>query len=244
MAQYFNETQWNMRIQKPDWYIPIWSEVKALQANIKNYSEPERKKIKKEIYDFFQKNIKTKKICLGATGPNWDKQRKPIDMIIIHHTSHPSGITWQRLNAIHLIRLYAAYYSNPTEKSEKFIKGKPIYSHHFRKDGTQVFYAYHWLVRRNGKAERLLHDNETGWQAGDWEVNCKSIAICLDGDFEEKKTPKPMLKAIIKIINTYYPHILPQNILGHHEINPKTTCPGKLFMKKWKQSILKNLKNE
>jgi|GEM_PF-2098109 len=47
-----------------------------------------------------------------------------------------------------------------------------------------VFCAYHWLVYMDGTMERLLQDNEVGWHAGKWDVNCKSVAICLDDDFE------------------------------------------------------------
>ena len=28
---------------------------------------------------------------------------------------------------------------------------------------NKKFYAYHWLVRMDGNAERLLNDNEIGW---------------------------------------------------------------------------------
>lgn len=82
--------------------------------------------IKEEIYQFFENRLATKEIVLGNNGPNWDVERKPIDSIIIHHTKNQPGITWQRLSAMHLIRLYATYYSNPV-KNEKHIKGQPIF---------------------------------------------------------------------------------------------------------------------
>jgi len=137
---------------------------------------------------------------------------------------------------MHLIRLYAMYYSNPVE-NEKYIKGQPIFSHHFR-DGEQVFYAYHWLVRMNGEVERLLPDNETGWQAGNWEVNCRSVAICLDNDFENSRPSVNVIETIAKIIKENYNHVEKARIFGHREVSPKTTCPGNSFLSDWKQEIL------
>ena len=87
----------------------------------------------------------------------------------------------------------------------------------------------------DGTVERLLNDNEIGWHAGDWKVNCHSVAICLDNDFENAAPSNSVLSAVAKLIKTHYPHT---HILGHREINPQTTCPGNLFLPDWKKKLI------
>ena len=236
MAKYFDEHRWSEAIKHEDWYLRLADDYKKLTKQAEESSKEISEEIKEEIYRFLENRLAKKEIALGKDGPNWDAERKQIDTIVIHHTKNPSGITWQRLSATHLIRLYAMYYSSPTE-NEKHIKGQPIYSHHLR-NGEQVFYVYHWLVRMNGEIERLLPDNETGWQAGNWEANCRSVAICLDNDFENSSPSKEVIATIAKIIKENYNHVEKERIFGHREINLKTTCPGNLFLEGWKKEIL------
>jgi len=239
MAKYFDEQKWSEVVRHNDWYLRLSDDYKKLMKQAEESSKEISDEIKKEIYQFFENRLAKKEIALGESGPNWDAERKSIDTIVIHHTKNPPDITWQRLSAMHLIRLYSMYYSSPTD-SEKPIKRQPIYSHHFR-NGEQVFYVYHWLVRMNGGIERLLLDNETGWQAGNWEINCRSIAICLDNDFENSSPSKEVIATIAKIINENYNRIGKERIFGHREINPKTTCPGNLFLEGWKKDLISHL---
>jgi len=204
-------------------------------------SEEISEEIKEEIYWFFENHLEKGDIALGKAGPNWDKERKPIDTIIIHHTKNPSGITWQKLSAMQLIRVYATYYASPCYEKEKRIEGQAIFSNRFR-NGQQVFYAYHWLARMDGSVERLLNDNEIGWQAGNWEVNCRSIAICLDNNFESASPSDLVISSVAKLVKEKYPQIKLENIVGHREVNAKTTCPGSEFLTGWKLKLINALK--
>lgn len=235
MSKYFDKEKWSKTVKHTDWYLRLSDDYKKLLKQ----AEESRKsnEIKDEIYKFFEDKLEKKEIALGQDGQNWDEERKPIDTIIIHHTKNHPGITWKRLNAIHLVRLYATYYSNPTYDNDKHIKGQPIYSNHFR-NNEQVFYTYHWIVRIDGSTERLLPDNETGWHCGNWEMNCRSVGICLDGNFENSNPPEKMLKAVSKIIKENYNQVQKEKIFGHREINIETTCPGNLFLNKWKQQLI------
>src|SRR5216684_6425187 len=105
-------------------------------------------------------------------------------MIVIHHTSNPPGLSPDRLSAIGLVRLYGPYFANPKSERDRWLQGQPIFSGHMRQN-KQVFWPYQWIVRREGRAQRLLYDSEIGWHAGDWDVNCRSVAIALDNDYEE-----------------------------------------------------------
>lgn len=236
--------KWGQIIKKPDWYFEIISD--AQQASkLKETNLQEAKRIKEKIYDFFETNLIQENIVLGTTGKNWDAERKPIDTIVIHHTAMNSGLSLNRLSAVILFRLYASYYANPYNPEDKEIKGQPIYSGHFR-NGKQIFWPYHWIVREGGVVERLLHDDEIGWQAGKWDVNCKSVAIVLDNNYEDTVPPTDELDAVAKIIKEHYSYIKKKNIVGHREVNPQTTCPSNLFLshddiKGWKENLLERI---
>ena len=241
MAQYFNEQKWTEAIKHPDWYLQIFDDYKNLTDRVDQKGTGLAEEIKEEMYNFFENNLASNNVALATAGPNWDEERKPIDTIIIHHTKSQPGISWQRLSAMHLVRLYGGYYSSPYNEAEQHLKGQAIFSHHFR-DSQPVFYAYHWLVRMDGQIERLLDDNEIGWQAGNWEVNCRSIAICLDNNFENSSPSALVLGSCAQLIREYYPRVSLENIKGHREVNPKTTCPGNQFMAGWKLKLEELLK--
>ena len=87
------------------------------------------------------------------------------------------------------------------------------------------------------EVERLLPDDEIGWQVGNWETNCRSIAICLDNDFENSYPSAELIATIAKIVKENYDHIKKAKNFGHWEISLKMTCPGNLFLDGWKQEI-------
>ena len=225
---YFDTGKWHdTATSRTDWYRVLYPEFEAILATYETSDLKSRKDARNAVYGFFERLLDRGVVLLGSTGKNWDAERKPVDTIVIHHTKGESGITWQRLDAMHLLRLYAKSYLSPT--TEKEIEGLPVWSNHFRDDGRMVFYAYHWLVRADGSAERLLHDDEIGWQAGNWDINCRSVAICLDGDFEHSVPPLAMIDGARKIIQEQYAHVDSTRIIPHRNANPKTTCPGEWF---------------
>ncbi len=215
--------------------------MKQLRSEI---SAEENREIKKHVYDFFEKHLSTGDIALGDSGKDFDKERKSIDAIVIHHTHNSPGISPERLSAITLVRLYATFYTDPYLDEDRDIKGKPIYSGHFR-NGKQVFYPYHWIVRTNGEVERLLSDDEIGWQAGNWDINCRSVAIVLDNNYEDSIPSDEEISSIVKIIEDNYSFVSKDRIFGHKEINKNTTCPSNLFLlgdkKGWKEKIINRL---
>jgi hypothetical protein len=234
--------RWEQLFKTPDWYLTIVPEIEDIRKDLAGKSEAEQDAAKKELYDFFELHLKNDNIALEKNFPNTDKERKPIDTIIIHHTSNPPGMSKERLSGMELVRLYAPYFYEPKIEADKWIKGRPIYSGHVR-DGRQVFWPYHWFVRKNGDIERLLEDSEIGWQAGNWDINCRSVAICFDNDYENSKPSDVELKAAANIIKEHYPAVSEERIFGHREINTKTTCPSNLFLpaddrRGWKEDLL------
>jgi N-acetylmuramoyl-L-alanine amidase len=237
--------RWEAILNDSDWYLTIVPEIEEIKKGYKDKSAAEQDAVKKEIYDFFELHIRANDIALDNDPPDADAERKPIDTVVIHHTSNPPGMSRERLSGMELVRLYAPEFAAPKREEDRGMKGRPIYSCHFR-DGRQVFWPYHWFVRADGATERLLNDNEIGWQAGNWGVNCRSVAICFDGDFENARPSDIELAAAARIIKEHYPQVARGHIFGHREINPKTTCPSNLFLREvggrgWKENLIKLL---
>jgi N-acetyl-anhydromuramyl-L-alanine amidase AmpD len=141
------------------------------------------------------------------------------------------------MNAVQLLNVYVPYFMNPTVEEEKHLKHQPIWSNHIV-EGKQVFYAYHWFVRMDGSVERLLTDDQIGWHAGNWDINCRSVAICLDNDYSNQDPSPVVLRAAAKIIKEHYSGVQADRVLGHREVNDKTTCPGGNFLGGWKQQLI------
>jgi hypothetical protein len=237
------KTKWVKLIGKPDWYIAIVPEIDEIRKNMRDKSEREQDACKKELYDFFELHLKNGDIALEENPPDADIERQSIDMVVIHHTSNPPGMSRERLSGAELIRLYAPYFYAPKSEADRSMKGRPIYSGHVR-NGRQVFWPYHWFIRKDGTAERLLEDSEIGWQAGNWDVNRRSVAICFDGDYENSRPSDTELCAAAKLIRERYSGVAQEKIFGHREINPKTTCPSNLFLSDdmrqgWKEDLLR-----
>lgn len=231
---YVDRERWLAQVRDPHWYLELRDEYESLLSRARASRPDVRRRIADEVYSFFEDVLQDGSIALGDAGPDWDAERTQIDTVVIHHTGLPPGITHNRIDAIHLTRIYARYYADPAP-AEAAIRGTPIFSGHYM-NRRQVFYGYHWLIRLDGTAERLLADDQTGWQAGNWEVNCRSVGICLDGDFHAAEPPALALTALSELLRSSYPVVPPTRIFGHYEINPNTTCPGGLFSN-WRATI-------
>lgn len=243
----FDEKKWSKLIKSPDWYFfltPEWAKFGELKTKDKElYRE-----CKKQAYDFFEENLVKGNVALAESGTDWDRERKPVDTVVIHHTEEKPGLGKDRLSAIVLIRLYATYYAEPYDDKDRSVKGKPIWSNHMR-GGKQVFWPYHWIVRTDGSVERLLNDDEIGWQAGNWDTNCRSVAIVLDNNYESSEPSGVELEVVANIIKENYRFVAKENIIGHREVkrstkvSKTTTCPSNLFLstnseKGWKEKLM------
>lgn len=210
------------------WYLTIIPEIHEWTRSFEAQPTTVREQCKTALYDFFEERLSNSEISLGSAPGYFDRDRKAIDTIVLHHTSNPPGLSQERLSAIELIRLYAPYFLSP-ESEDSSLKGKPVFSGHMR-DGLQVFWPYHWIVRRNGKVERMLYDREIGWHAGNWDVNSRSIGIALDNDYERTIPSRTELLAIASLVKAKYGAVNKKRIFGHREITNKTICPSEFFL--------------
>ncbi|MBA3757973.1 N-acetylmuramoyl-L-alanine amidase [Candidatus Saccharibacteria bacterium] len=235
----FDEQYWERVAQQPDWYMQLVPYVKKTQESISNVDELAN--FRKTIGHFFQKLLAEEKLALASEGPDLDAQREPVSSVVIHHTSSAPGYSIDYMNAVHLLNIYAPYYFQPTVPEEMELRGKPIWSGHF-KNGKQNFIGYHWLMRMDGSLEHLLDDNQIGWHAGNWSVNKRSVAICLDNNYEKMCPSEQTLEALATHIRKKYPEVKSENIMGHCESSPGTICPGVHFLEEWKPKLIEYLK--
>lgn len=215
-----------------DWYLLLKPELQEYFYSYDGIRENKSQKwleYRNEFVTIVGELLEADQIALGVSGPNWDEERKPIESIIVHHSSTPPDTSLQAINALGLIRLYAPFYR---QKGERF--GQPIWSNHFYK-GKPTFIAYHYIIEQDGTIHHILQDDQIGWQAGNWEVNCSSIAICFLDDLKENTPTKEAIQATQKVMRKYRGC----KLLGHKEVNKKTSCPGKLFLGKdgWKNLL-------
>jgi hypothetical protein len=224
------------KLQMPDWYIYFKDELTEYFYNYnktsidKNDNWFERRElIVKTIVNAINDNT----LYIGKTGSSFDSERQPVDTAIIHMTSSsPEKDNKKRdldyINALCLIRLYCSVYS---VKEEKYC-GRPIFSGHYY-EGKQTFIPYHYLINPDGSFLHILKDEYIGWQAGNWAVNTRSIAIAFVGSFINSSPDNRAILTANNIIKEY------QNIkvMGHFEVINTTKCPGNKF-KDWKQGLL------
>src|SRR3989344_3926714 len=227
---------WRQNLWHPDWYLRLKGYLEKEIFPIVN--DKEIKKKRHVFYETVEEMLVAHEIPLANKGPNYDEERKQVDTIIIHHTSEEPDIRLSKLSAIGFVRQYGKDYSKNDVLGYN-VKGKPIWSNHF-KGGRMVFFAYHWLIRGDGRAERLLEDHQIGWQSGAWDINTRSIAISLSGDYSNSFPSEQQISTIKKVIRERYSHVEKDRIIGHREMNNKTTCPGNKFLgdEGWRNMIL------
>lgn len=234
------QNEWRNSLAQPDWYIKLEPYLKEVIFPVVHDNE-DLKAERHRFYGLVEEMLKAGQIPLAETGPNLDSERQPIDTVIIHHTEEDADIALDRLNAIGLVRQFAQKYLEDDVYGHKDLKGQPIWSGHFR-DGKQVFFAYHQLIRPDGKVERLLDDKYVGRHALD--MNPRSVGIAFSGNYEHSTPPQEQIEAAAQTIRNNYGFVDISRILGHREVMQGRTCPGDKFLGDagWKQTLLRNLK--
>jgi len=191
------------------------------------------------VYQLVADMLGHDQLPLAESGPDFDSHRQPVTTIIIHHTEEAPDISLEKLSAIGLVRQYALKYLDDDVFGHQ-VRGQAIWSGHFR-DDRMVFFAYHWLVRPDGKTERLLNDSDYGNHA--LQANPYSIGIAFSGDYTESQPSIKQIQAAAQIVREHYSDISVDRILGHCEVLDRT-CPGKSFMTEWKHTLIKEVMDE
>lgn len=238
MSLNFQRAYWESRLRLPDWYNHLEDELNRLFFPVVHH-DAELKAFRNQVYALIANLLERDEMPLAATGLDLDAERKPVDTIVIHHTEEDPSISLGRLSAIGLVRQYAFQYLANNVLGHT-VRGQPIWSGHFRQ-GRMVFFAYHWLIRPDGTAERLLEDRAIGWHAGNWEMNTRSIGLALSGNYETTPPPLVQIEAAAQVIRTHYTQVSPGHIIGHREVREGITCPGSGFLGGWKDVLLERM---
>ncbi len=231
----FERNYWESRLHSPDWYIRLEDKLDQLFFPVV-HDNPQLKAFRNQVYELVEELLESKAIPLAEEGPDLDSERRPVDTIVIHHTEEAADMRLGKLSAIGLVRQYARQYLSDNVLG-KHVRGEPMWSGHFR-NGEMVFFAYHWLIRANGVAERLLEDRYIGWHAGNWDVNTRSVGIALSGNYENGTPPITQIEATARVIREYYAHVAKSGIVGHREVTEGITCPGADFLEEWKEKLI------
>jgi len=246
MAAFFDEAKWRGAITKPDWYAVLYPELRRFRETWEKSPKSDAARASKQaVRNFFETALLDGTLMLAKTGPDLDAERKPIDAIVIHHTSSEPGYRLSYMNAVQLLNIYVPYFNKPSQSipGESRLQGSPLWSNHVR-DGRPVFYAYHWLMRMDGSFERLLEDKELGWHAANWDINCRSVGICLDNDYNHGDPTPELLHKLANFIREQYPGVALDRIVGHGEVSQHpTSCPGTNFTNVWKQQLLELIRS-
>lgn len=225
---------WKGQLQYPDWYIRLEDYLKTTIYPIV-HDNPALKAERHAFYALVEEMLEGGLIPLAETGPDLEAERQLLDTIVIHHTEEDPNITLSRLSAIGFVRQYGQNYLNDNVWGITGLKGQPVWSGHFR-EGKMVFFAYHWLIRPDGKAERLLDDKYIGRHS--MQMNPRSIGIALSGNYEHSAPPLKQIKAAADTIKSNYDFVDQHRILGHCEVMEGRTCPGDEFLTNWKKTLL------
>lgn len=231
----FLPTYWERKFRCPDWYRQLEYELTSFVFSLV-HDDPALKAWRHRVYSLAGEMLERDEIPLATAGPDLDAARRPLDTLVVHHTEEDAQISLAKLNAIGLLRQYGQQYL-ANDVLGRAVSGEALWSGHFRQD-KMVFFAYHWLIRPDGTCERLLEDHALGWHAGDWEINTRSVGLALSGNYEHAIPPVAQLAATARLIQTHYPSIPAQRILGHREIRSELTCPGAYFLSDWKPQLL------
>lgn len=238
MLPEFQREYWESRFRAPDWYNQLEHE---LTNFIFPYTPDDSlmKAWRHHVYELAGEMLERGEIPLAASGPNLDRERKELDTIVMHHTEENPAISLAKLSAIGLLRQYALEYLGNDVLGGQ-VRGEPVWSGHFRQ-GKMVFFAYHWLIRPDGTVERLLEDSAIGWQAGNWDVNTRSIGIAISGNYSHSTPPDAQIAAAARVIREHYPFVARERIWGHCEVGSGPACPGDQFLGGWKEQLLAQL---
>ncbi len=183
---------------------------------------------------------------------DWDADRKPFTALVIHHSATSQDATADEIDKIQEERLYVPRYKSAS--TMPFVKNLPVHSGHVIND-KERFISYHHLVYHDGKVTTELsplrkvkdqwYIDHVGWHAGankdpkgenGWSLNCRSIAICLIGDFSDKDPSDAQLKAIAGLVAHYRGFNPKLTVIGHRD-HAKTVCPGNGW-EVWREKIV------
>ena len=184
------------------------------------------------------------KYIAGYWAIDWDQERKPFDLVIIHHSDGPANVTIAEINAGCKEVLYVKRYNSGD--TDPYVKGLSPHSGHMV-NGAESFLPYHYIVYPDGKVvyglKSLVMKNgvwyvdQVGWHVGNWDANCRSVSILLMGDYDNGTPPAQQLATTKEIVSSLKHFNRNLKIAPHYAYNSQSNCPGFNFQQ-WQYKII------
>jgi len=194
--------------------IPCFAE----QASMYPYPVQGATGISEDLDSYLMKSTTDAELFrLSPDGQSWgvdfDGQRGLFEVIGI--CGYPNG-SIDELNAIAREKTYAPRYAS--DSTEPYVKGLPVHSGHFAKDGNETFIPFHYLIYPDGIEVEVFENplikgpdgwlvNQVPWAMGNWTVNCHAITIALLGDNVPTVDQQKTLQTRIALLKTYNPRV-------------------------------------
>jgi hypothetical protein len=174
---------------------------------------------------------------------DWDREAKKFDTIVIHDGGYPNLSVNENLVQLETVfkkNLYERRYNSGD--NDPYVKGLPPHSGHLY-NGRETFLPFHVIIFPDGTVVRPLkaleykndgwYVDEVAWHAGDWDVNCRSISICIVGNFESGGMPTDaQMKAVKAEIKRLKQFNSKAKVTPHYQYNSQINCPGFEFFNK------------
>lgn len=170
--------------------------------------------------------------------------------VVVHHTFTSPTIDYQQLNSMGLLRLYPPYFRYLAKKTGT---PRPISSGHleiFQPNATkarETYAGYHRFIREDGRVEEVLKLENTGWHAGNYNVNVHSVGVAFVRNLSNSYPTRASFESAAQVIAGLPMNSRenPMTIIGHREV-PKprgepgfvdTICPGNRW-DEWKPVLV------
>lgn len=149
--------------------------------------------------------------------------------IVIHNsaTKDSGSVSWGAIRKYHMAYVYRGRII--TEETAKILMGR---GERVKKPWSDI--GYHFGIELVGDNYEILAGrmpNKQGAHCRAAGMNRKAIGICCVGDYDGKQPPFEMLQKLEELVK-YLMGVygIPKcNIIGHGEVEPRKTCPGRMF---------------
>lgn len=146
---------------------------------------------------------------LPSKGSLGKMDKEKIDLVIIHHDG---------------VKIPFAY--------NTFNRLKKEAEYHIANGSKHL--SYHYAIDNIGDVYYCVDEKEVCYHAGNYPVNLNSIAIVVQGNFEQQNPTARQIKALQELLvylttkRPDLPKVIRSSVKGHKEVRMfPTACPGK-----------------
>ena len=132
------------------------------------------------------------------------EKRRKVTILVIHHTAGPAsndvGTLIPTISRLH---------------GKRFKKMEP---------SMGLMISYHYLITPDGNVWPTRDENDIGHHAGDWEVNERSIALTLIGDFSKHRPTRRQVQSLDRLVRRLMSERRIQKVIPHSHCRATLCC--------------------